>query len=87
MPTLRELLAEHIRLTFTLRWLTIQLDPAHCEGAWACLEVCPREVFAAERGQNKVRLARPEACIACGACVLQCPTGALRLVPLKGGAR
>ena len=54
---------------------TLRYDPALCIGWGMCIAVCPHGVFA-EDGRV-VRLARWEACMECGACQLNCPTGAI----------
>jgi len=54
---------------------TLEYDPALCTGCWTCMAVCPHEVFARENGV--VRVADAPSCMECGACRLNCPTGAL----------
>jgi NAD-dependent dihydropyrimidine dehydrogenase PreA subunit len=39
--------------------------------------VCPHGVFVSQNG--KARLADKEACMECGACQLNCPTGAIQV--------
>ncbi|MGD2252526.1 MAG: ferredoxin family protein [Anaerolineales bacterium] len=78
-PTLWSSLAEHWHLARTLRKLRIQLDPDKCTGIWECYEVCPVACWKPDFAASKVILERPEDCIACGACVLQCPEDAITL--------
>ena len=40
-----------------------------------CASVCPHGVFTMNR--RVARLARPDACMECGACQLNCPTSAI----------
>lgn len=56
---------------------TLEYDPALCSGCWVCMAVCPHEVFARENGV--VRVADAPSCMECGACQLNCPTGALKV--------
>jgi ferredoxin len=54
---------------------TLRYDPALCIGCEMCFIVCPHAVF----GPNGrvALLVRAEACMECGACQLNCPTGAI----------
>ena len=54
---------------------TLQFDPALCNGCGMCVEVCPHAVFAINARQ--VTVVRTGACMECGACQLNCPTGAV----------
>ena len=54
---------------------TLQYDPALCIGCGMCIAVCPHQVFAENGGV--ARLVRWEACMECGACQVNCPTGAV----------
>lgn len=70
------------------RW-TVTLDRERCKGIYSCWEVCPESCFEKPSSQNgggerKVELAHPEHCIACGACVVQCPEDALYFEDEKG---
>jgi NAD-dependent dihydropyrimidine dehydrogenase PreA subunit len=56
----------------------IELVEDRCTGAAECVQVCPREVLKMDGRRRKVVLARPEACIRCGACIVQCPEDALQ---------
>ena len=54
---------------------TLQYDAELCIGCEMCIVVCPHAVF----GMNGrvAQYSRPEACMECGACQLNCPTGAI----------
>ena len=54
---------------------TLRINHDLCVGCGACLEVCPREVFA--RSDRKVEIMDPDACMECGACSRNCVTGAI----------
>ncbi|MFB0536411.1 MAG: mercury methylation ferredoxin HgcB [Anaerolineae bacterium] len=54
---------------------TLQYDPALCIGCEMCSNVCPHAVFT--MNGRVAQLVRPEACMECGACQLNCPTDAI----------
>lgn len=78
-PPLWDTLTEHLKLAVTLRGLQVQLDPEKCTGVWQCYEVCPVGCWTPDRARRTVVLHDPGRCIACGACVLQCPEQAIAL--------
>jgi NAD-dependent dihydropyrimidine dehydrogenase PreA subunit len=78
-PSMWSSLAEHWQLARSLRGLQIHFDPAKCTGAWQCYEVCPVGCWTPDHPRQKVVFHDPEKCIACGACVLQCPADAIEL--------
>ena len=53
------------------------LNAERCTGVADCVQVCPRDVLAMDGKLRRVRIQRPDACIRCGACVVQCPEDAL----------
>jgi NAD-dependent dihydropyrimidine dehydrogenase PreA subunit len=55
--------------------VTLAFDASKCTGCRMCLTVCPREVFRLSFG--KIEVASRDACIECGACRRNCPSGAL----------
>jgi len=56
---------------------TLEYDSSKCIGCRMCLEVCPHNVFqmAGKRMENVDR----DKCMECGACELNCETGALKV--------
>lgn len=78
-PNLGSLLAEHWHLARKLRSLEIQFTPERCKGLWQCYEVCPVGCWAPDYDARCVVFHHGERCIACGACVLQCPEKAIEL--------
>lgn len=56
----------------------VDLVEARCTGAAECVQVCPRDVLHMNGRRRKVEIVRPESCIRCGACIVQCPQDALR---------
>jgi NAD-dependent dihydropyrimidine dehydrogenase PreA subunit len=57
---------------------TIELVEEACTGAAECVQVCPRNVLQMNGKRRKVEITRPDDCIRCGACIVQCPEDALR---------
>ncbi len=72
-------LAEHVRLARELRYLQIHFYPERCKGVWQCYEVCPVGCWTPDYERRVAVFRDPEKCIACGACVLQCPERAIEL--------
>lgn len=56
----------------------IELVAERCTATAQCIEVCPRAVLEMDERQHKVEIKKPDWCIQCGACIVQCPTDALR---------
>ena len=54
---------------------TLRYDSELCIGCEMCIIVCPHAVFA--MNSRMARLVHPDACMECGACQLNCPTGAI----------
>jgi NAD-dependent dihydropyrimidine dehydrogenase PreA subunit len=48
-----------------------------CINCKRCTQVCPHGVFA--EGPDHVELARPAACMECGACAMNCPVQAIEV--------
>ena len=67
------------------RRLHITLDEQLCKGAGFCEDVCPVGVFEVDRDGRLATLARPQACVQCGACIVQCPFDALHFRQPDGG--
>ena len=68
------------------RLLTIALDQDLCTGAAFCAEVCPKDVFVIDRSRRRAELARPDECVQCGACIVQCPFDALSFAAPDGSS-
>lgn len=56
---------------------TLVYDPQLCNGCALCVAVCPHAVF--EMDGRMARLVHPQACMECGACQVNCVTGAIRV--------
>jgi NAD-dependent dihydropyrimidine dehydrogenase PreA subunit len=56
---------------------TLQYNPELCINCKRCSQVCPHGVFA--EGPDHAELARPAACMECGACALNCPVQAIEV--------
>ena len=78
-PALKSLIVEHWNLAKNLRSMQIHYDAQKCKGVWQCYEVCPVGCWTPDYESHKVIFHDPERCIACGACVLQCPENAIEL--------
>lgn len=57
----------------------IHFDAEKCAGVWQCYEVCPMGCWVPDHTRQVVVFRDAERCIACGACVLQCPEDAIEL--------
>jgi NAD-dependent dihydropyrimidine dehydrogenase PreA subunit len=78
-PTMFASMKDQLRLAMQLRNLQIRFDPERCKGTWQCYEVCPVGCWTPDRKARVVAFHDAERCIACGACVLQCPEDAIEL--------
>ena len=78
-PTLASSLKEHLKFARELRNLEIHFDRQKCKGVWQCYNVCPVGCWKPDYANRKVIFHDGERCIACGACVLQCPEDAIAL--------
>lgn len=54
---------------------TLAYNPELCNGCAMCVAVCPHAVFAMQG--RKAQLVKPQACMECGACQVNCVTGAI----------
>jgi NAD-dependent dihydropyrimidine dehydrogenase PreA subunit len=66
------------------RLLHIGLDSEACQGRAMCWEVCPMNCYVIDTQRHKAVIALPDACVQCGACVVQCPEDALAFVTPSG---
>jgi len=78
-PTLWETLRKESRNVTKLRSLEIHFYPEKCKGVWQCYNVCPVGCWTPDYEKRVVNFHDSEKCIACGACVLQCPEDAIEL--------
>jgi NAD-dependent dihydropyrimidine dehydrogenase PreA subunit len=78
-PSFLELMKEHWHLALHLRHMQIIFHAERCSGVLECYEVCPVDCWKPDPLTGTVEFQNEEACIACGACVLQCPEEAIEL--------
>ena len=78
-PSLMSSLKEYLKIARELRNLQINFYPEKCKGVWQCYNVCPVGCWTPDYQKRVVIFHDPEKCIACGACVLQCPQDAMQL--------
>lgn len=57
--------------------VTLELDTAMCNGCRMCVTVCPHRVFTIEN--KKAVMTERDNCMECGACALNCESGALKV--------
>ncbi len=79
MSTVWESLTEELKKVPKLRNMEIHFYPEKCEGVWQCYNVCPVGCWTPDHEKRVVVFHDPEKCIACSACVLQCPEDAIEL--------
>ncbi len=73
-------LAGTVRTELLNGYRVLSYDENLCVGCRCCHEVCPQGVWA--MGDNgRAKFARPSACTACRACLVQCKSGAIRAEP------
>ncbi len=56
---------------------TLAFDEKLCTCCGMCVNVCPHAVFALNN--RVVHVVRPDACMECGACQINCPFGAVQV--------
>lgn len=61
---------------------TLVFDKEKCTGCRVCTFVCPHRVF--KISEKKAEITDVNLCIECGACVKNCPSGAIRVNPGVG---
>lgn len=67
------------------RLLQVHLDTELCKGAAFCEDVCPRNCFTVDHTRRLATRPRADACVQCGACLVQCPFDALSFSTPDGG--
>ena len=68
---------------------TLMYNPDKCTGCGLCLEVCPQGVFVWNGKPAKIRAIRitdRDACMECGACMVNCAWSAIQVRPGVGCA-
>lgn len=75
----REMLKEEMKHLTVARRLQIHFDRDKCTGVWECYQVCPVGCWMPDLEGRRAIFHDGDRCIACGACVLQCPEGAIEL--------
>ena len=55
------------------------IDQGLCNLCGTCHDVCPQDVFTFQDRQKTPEAAYPQECWYCGACVVDCPRGAVSL--------
>ncbi|HXJ18239.1 MAG TPA: HgcAB-like fusion protein [Candidatus Polarisedimenticolia bacterium] len=66
------------------RLLHVDLNTEACKGRAMCREVCPKNCYVIDAVAHKAAIAMPDACVQCGACIVQCPEDALAFVTPAG---
>lgn len=66
------------------RLLHVELNADTCEGRAMCREVCPKNCYIIDAVSHKAEIAKPDECVQCGACIVQCPEDALAFVTPAG---
>ena len=56
---------------------TLVLDVEKCNGCTMCVTVCPHQVFTMK--DHRSEIVNPTACMECGACRVNCASGAINV--------
>jgi NAD-dependent dihydropyrimidine dehydrogenase PreA subunit len=59
------------------RFLEVRIDEDKCRGIGFCEQVCPRGCYEVNKTLHRAMISRPDRCVRCGACIVQCPFDAL----------
>jgi NAD-dependent dihydropyrimidine dehydrogenase PreA subunit len=62
----------------------VEVDDEKCRGDGICGVVCPLDCFILDKQKRLAILERPEFCICCGACIVQCQFDALSYADERG---
>jgi NAD-dependent dihydropyrimidine dehydrogenase PreA subunit len=62
-------------LSYLKNVVTLQLDSEKCNGCTMCTVVCPHAVFTMKA--QKAFIQQKDSCMECGACAMNCSTGAI----------
>ena len=62
----------------------VEVDGEKCRADGICGIVCPMDCFTLDKQKKLALLEKPEKCICCGACIVQCQFDALNYVDKKG---
>ena len=62
-------------LTYLADGITLQLDSEKCNGCALCTIVCPHAVFIMK--EKRAFILHKNFCMECGACAMNCSTGAI----------
>jgi NAD-dependent dihydropyrimidine dehydrogenase PreA subunit len=76
---------DNFRIRLILGIIHIRFKEEACIGCGKCEDVCPMGVYTIDGERKKSLSAAPHRCIACTACVKQCPAEALYLQQASGG--
>ena len=66
-----------IGFTYLPDVVTLELDTEKCNGCRMCVIVCPHDVFWMEN--RKAVIVNKDHCMECGACAMNCETGAIKV--------
>jgi NAD-dependent dihydropyrimidine dehydrogenase PreA subunit len=80
VTAMKAMLASFWEYALNTAFKTIHWDEARCDGCLNCYEVCPVGCCRPDPTAPKILPPDQASCVACGACVLQCPEEALALV-------